>query len=81
MIRYLVPFGRYATIGPKGMSKMPSSGHSQIRKALQRLMNWIRRGFRKEPDAPLDPYAYVGAPKKPQPSNRNAAAVAELPEE
>jgi hypothetical protein len=51
---------------------------------LQRVLAWIRRGFRKRPEAfepPGDPYAYVTAPKKPRPSNRGAAAVAELPEE
>jgi hypothetical protein len=51
---------------------------------LQRVLAWIRRGFRKEPgiaEPPADPYAYVTAPNKPRPSNRGAAAVAELPEE
>jgi hypothetical protein len=55
---------------------------SQIRNALQQLMRWFRKGTRKEPEPPAaDPYAYVTAPKKPRPSNRSAAAVAELPEE
>jgi hypothetical protein len=52
---------------------------------LQRVLAWIRRGPRKKPgtatEPPGDPYAYVTAPKKPRPSNRGAAAVAELPEE
>ncbi|HEX4604976.1 MAG TPA: hypothetical protein VH724_13340 [Candidatus Angelobacter sp.] len=51
---------------------------------LHRMLAWLGRGFRKEPgtpEPPADPYAYVTAPKKPRPSNRSAAAVAELPEE
>ena len=39
------------------------------------------RQSRKEPEPPVDPYAYVTAPKKPRPSNRSGAAVAELPED
>jgi hypothetical protein len=42
---------------------------------------WLRRSRRKEPEPPIDPYAYVTAPKKLRPSNRSGAAVAELPEE
>ncbi len=53
----------------------------KIRRAIQRVLSWIRRASRKEPDQPQDPYAYVMAPKKPRPSNRSAAAVAELPED
>jgi hypothetical protein len=40
-----------------------------------------KKSFRKEPEAPPDPYAYVTAPKRPRPSGRSAAAVAEMPEE
>ena len=63
--------------------QMSSSGRSRIRKVFDRLMAWIRRQPRQEPEPglPMDPYAYVGAPKKPRPSDRSAAAVAELPEE
>jgi len=65
---------------------MPKLGDSRVRKIIHNLLNWVRmnrvtQGFRKEPEPPLDPYAYVTAPKKPRPSNRSAAAVAELPEE
>lgn len=61
---------------------MRQPGHSRISRALHQLVSWVRRGFRKEPEPPpIDPYAYVTAPKKPRPSNRSAAAVAELPEE
>ncbi len=34
--------------------------------------------FKKEPDETEDPYSYVGAPKKPKPPLRSAAAAAEL---
>jgi hypothetical protein len=56
---------------------MTPSKPGRIRAALERIKNF----FRKEPDPPADPYAYVTAPKKPRPSNRSAAAVLELPEE
>lgn len=54
------------------------------------LMNRVKRLVRKvriakrslaagpEPESPLDPYAYVGAPKKPRPSAGSAAAAVEL---
>jgi hypothetical protein len=64
---------------------MQQPHQSRIRKAFRQAMQWIRQSFRKQPDPPVDPYAdpyaYVTAPKKPRPSNRSAAAVAELPEE
>jgi hypothetical protein len=56
---------------------MASSKPGKIRAALER----IKKFFRKEPESPEDPYAYVTAPKRPRPSNRSAAAVMELPEE
>jgi hypothetical protein len=56
---------------------MASSKPGRISALLER----IRKFFRKEPESPADPYAYVTAPKRPRPSNRSAAAVAELPEE
>lgn len=59
---------------------MSQKERTGIRKTFQNVMKWIRRGFRKEPEPPLDPYAYVTAPRKPRPSGRNAAAVAELEE-
>jgi hypothetical protein len=56
---------------------MASSKPGKIRAALDRIKNL----FRKEPNPPAaDPYAYVTAPKKPRPSNRSAAAVAEIEE-
>lgn len=51
---------------------------SRIRAALERL----KKLFRQEPEPPpaVDPYAYVMAPKKPRPSSRSGAAVAEIEE-
>jgi hypothetical protein len=46
-----------------------------VRDYLDRLLR--RKG---EPQEPEDPYSYVTAPKKPKPSSRSAAAVAEPPE-
>ena len=60
---------------------MPESNRSQLRELFRRLTGWLRLSARKEPEPPVDPYAYVTAPKKPRPSNRSGAAVAELPEE
>jgi hypothetical protein len=58
---------------------MKSQRLSRFRVALERL----KKLFKKEPEEPpaADPYAYVTAPKRPRPSNRSAAAVAEVPEE
>jgi hypothetical protein len=65
------------------MAKSTKSKDSRIRRALRNLFQRIykKQPSRKEPDLPEDPYAYVTAPKKPRPSNRSAAAVAEPPEE
>lgn len=61
---------------------MASSKSSQLRDIWQRIKNRLRKNpFRKEPEAPEDPYAYVTAPNRPRPAGRSAAAVAELPEE
>lgn len=60
---------------------MPPSEDSRLRKLFRRLSGWLRQRRRKEPEPPVDPYAYVTAPKKPRPSNRSGAAVAELPED
>jgi hypothetical protein len=45
------------------------------------LADRLKRLFKRNPEQPEDPYAYVMAPKKPRTPNRSAAAVAELPEE
>ena len=47
---------------------------SRIRELLQR----IQRFFKRDPELPEDPYAMVGAPKKPKPPYRRARAAAEL---
>ena len=60
---------------------MEQSKNSRLRKLLRRLTGWLRTSARKEPEPPVDPYAYVTAPKKPRPSGRSGAAVAELPED
>ena len=60
---------------------MPQSEDSRLRKFFRRLMGWLPRRARKEPEPPADPYAFVTAPNKPRPSNRSGAAVAELPED
>jgi hypothetical protein len=39
----------------------------------KRLTRW----FRPQPEAPDDPYAMVGAPKKPRPPLRGSRAAAE----
>ena len=47
---------------------------SKARQWLDRL----KRLFKREPEAPEDPYAYVGAPKKPRPPMRSRAAAEPL---
>jgi hypothetical protein len=56
---------------------MRSSDNSLIREWLDS----IKRFFRRKPNAPEDPYAYVTAPRKPRPPYRSAAAVADHPED
>lgn len=62
---------------------MPQSERSRLHELFRRMMGLFRRSrkARKEPEPPVDPYAYVTAPRKPRPSNRSGAAVAELPED
>ncbi len=60
---------------------MPQAENSRLRKLFRRLTGWLRPSVRKEPEPPVDPYAYVTAPRKPRPSNRSGAAVAELSED
>lgn len=61
---------------------MSQSKESRLRKLFRRLIGWLPKSARKEPGPPpVDPYACVTAPKKPRPSNRSGAAVAELPED
>jgi len=42
------------------------------------VLEKIKRFFRREPEWPDDPYAMVGAPKKPRPPHRSARAEAPL---
>jgi len=60
---------------------MAQSEDSRLRKIFRRLTGWLQRRVRKEPEPPVDPYSYVMAPKKPRPSSRSGAAVAEPPED
>jgi hypothetical protein len=48
------------------------------RRRTYELLKKIRRFLKREPDPPDDPYAYVGAPKKPRPPHRSAAAAERL---
>jgi hypothetical protein len=48
--------------------------HGRIRDLFARL----KRFFKREPESPGDPYALVGAPKKPRPPHRSAGAAVEL---
>lgn len=46
---------------------------------MRRLLERIKRFLTKPaPPEPEDPYAYVGAPKKPRPPHRTAAAAEPL---
>jgi hypothetical protein len=58
---------------------MPSE-KGRIRAALERIKSFFKRATEPPPPAE-DPYAYVTAPRKPRPSARSAAAVADRPEE
>lgn len=47
----------------------------RLRRFLQRIKRFLTK---REPELPEDPYAYVGAPKKPRPPHRSSAAAAPL---
>ena len=49
-----------------------------VRASLQRLVNRLKRFFHRDLELPDDPYAMVGAPKKPRPPYSSAAAKAEF---
>ncbi len=59
--------GRGATVADRPF-------HRRIRDTWTALKRWVQRA---EPEAPEDPYAYVGAPTKPRTPRRSAAAKAE----
>jgi hypothetical protein len=49
------------------------------RSRLEELMRQVLERIKKRPEPePEDPYAYVGAPKKPRPPQRGAAAAEPL---
>jgi hypothetical protein len=48
------------------------STHSRVRDILKRLSRFLKR------EPPEDPYAYVGAPRKPKLPGRSAAAAEPL---
>ena len=52
--------------------------HGPNKPLHKRLADAIRRVLRKREEDPDDPYALVGAPKKPRTPLRSAAAEAEL---
>lgn len=45
---------------------------------LRALLERVKQFFRRNPESPDDPYALVGAPKKPRPPQRRASASAPL---
>jgi hypothetical protein len=53
------------------------SDHSSDQRKVQNLINRIKRMLGRNPEPPDDPYAYVGAPKKPRLPQRSASAAAE----
>lgn len=48
---------------------------------LRRLMERVRRWWKKEPDLPGDPFAYRMAPLRRSPKGRSGAAAVAEPEE
>ena len=52
----------------------PRSRQSRIRDFVEK----VKRFFKRKPEWPDDPYALVGAPKKPRPPHRSAAAAEQL---
>jgi hypothetical protein len=49
-----------------------------MKRPIRDLLRRLRRIFRREPDISDDPYAYVGAPKKPRPPLRGASVAEPL---
>ena len=54
------------------MNRTPKHGK------LRQLLEKVKRFLKGEPESPDDPYAMVGAPKKPRLPGRSAAASAPL---
>jgi hypothetical protein len=57
-----------------GDSMRRPSAHNRIHRVMER----IKRMFKRAPEPPEDPYAYVGAPKKPRPPHRSGAQAEPL---
>ena len=58
---------------------MKRSLNERIEAAAARLRRFFRRPPRRsEEESPGDPYAWVGAPKKPRPPTRSRAAAEPL---
>lgn len=51
---------------------------NQCFQPIRDVLEHLKRFFKREPESPDDPYALVGAPKKPRPPRRSAAAAVEL---
>ena len=49
-----------------------------VRDRLDQVVRRVRRFFKREPEPPEDPYAMVGAPRKPRLPHRSAAAAEPL---
>ncbi|HTS31476.1 MAG TPA: hypothetical protein VMH81_36645 [Bryobacteraceae bacterium] len=45
---------------------------------IRQLMDRVKRLLKRDPEPPEDPYALVGAPKKPRLPQRRASAAAPL---
>ncbi len=56
---------------------MPRPKTSRLSAAIDAL----KRFFKRKPNPPEDPYAYVTAPQRPRTPSRTSSAVAELPDE
>jgi hypothetical protein len=51
---------------------------SSLRSRAEQALARIRKIFRRIAEPPEDPYAYVGAPKKPRTPRRSTAAAEPL---
>ena len=48
------------------------------RDRLSKFWSQLKRFLKREPEPPEDPFAFVGAPKKPRPPRRSAAVAEPL---
>jgi hypothetical protein len=49
--------------------------YRQPRGPMRRAWDRLKRLFERNPEPPEDPYAYVGAPKKPRPPLRSSSVA------